>query len=67
MKLIAPGVIELVTLSNEGSFPGGNYFGGAGLAPYHDFEDIVPAEVKEDLERIDAGLKDGSISTGYGQ
>jgi len=67
MKLITPGVVELVTLSSEGSFPGGNYFGGAGLAPFHDFEDIVPAEVKEELEWIDAGLKDGSISTGYGQ
>lgn len=67
MKLITPGVVELVNLSNEDSFPGGNYFGGAGLAPYHDFEDVVPAEVKEELIRIDAGLKDGSISTGYGQ
>ncbi len=65
MKLITPGVVELVTLADEGAFPGGNYFGGAGLAPFHDFEDVVPAEVKTALEEIDTGLKDGSIETGY--
>lgn len=66
MKLITPGVKDLILLANEGKFPGGNYFGGAGLAPFHDFEDQIPQEVKDDLERIDKGLKDGSISTGYG-
>ena len=64
-KMIKPGVIDLVTLAQEGKFPGGNYFGGAGLAPFHDFEAQIPQDVKDDLVRIDAGLKDGSISTGY--
>ncbi|MEA3397990.1 MAG: BMP family ABC transporter substrate-binding protein [Chloroflexota bacterium] len=64
-KMIKPGVIDLVTLAQEGKFPGGNYFGGAGLAPFHDFESQIPQDVKDDLVRIDAGLKDGSISTGY--
>ena len=45
----------------------GNYFGGAGLAPFHDFDSVVPQEVKDSLAEIDAGLKDGSITTGYGQ
>jgi basic membrane protein A len=67
MKLITPGVEELVDSVVDGSFTGGNFFGGAGLAPFHDFEDVVPQEVKDDLARIDAGLKDGSITTGYGQ
>ena len=66
MKLISPGVVELVSAANEGNFPGGNFFGGAGLADFHDFEDIVPQEVKDSLEEIDAGLTDGSIETGYG-
>ncbi len=65
MKLIKPGVVDLATMANEGKFPGGNYFGGAGLAPFHDFEAQIPQDVKDDLIRIDAGLKDGSISTGY--
>jgi basic membrane protein A len=65
MKLITPGVVELVTMANEGTFPGGNYFGGAGLAPFHDFDAQIPQEVKDKLTEIDAALKDGSLTTGY--
>jgi len=64
MKLIVPGVTELINKSNDGDFPGGIYYGDAGLADFHDFADQVPQAVKDDLERIDKGLKDGSISTG---
>jgi basic membrane protein A len=35
------------------------------LAPFHDFEDEIPQDVKDKLADLDAGLKDGSISTGY--
>ena len=65
MKLITPGVFDLIKASNAGEFPGGNYFGTTGLAPFHDFADSVPQEVKDKLAEIDAGLQDGSISTGY--
>ncbi len=67
MKLITPGVVDLINQVNEGTLQGGNVFGGAGLAPFHDFEDQVPQEVKDKLAEIDAALKDGSLSTGYGQ
>ncbi|MFO7684235.1 MAG: BMP family ABC transporter substrate-binding protein [Chloroflexota bacterium] len=65
MKLITPGVFDLIKLETEGSFPGGNYVGQTGLAPFHDFEDQIPQEVKDKLAEIEAGLEDGSISTGY--
>lgn len=65
MKLITPGVIELITLAKEGNFPSGNYFGAAGLAPFHDFESQIPTEVKTKLTEIDTALKDGSLLTGY--
>ena len=65
MKLITPGVVELVMMANEGNFPGGNYFGGAGLASFHDFEESIPQEVKDKLAEIDAALMDGSLETGY--
>lgn len=65
MKLITPGVVELVMLANQGAFPGGNFYGGAGLAPFHDFEDQIPQEVKDRLAEIDTALKDGSLETGY--
>jgi basic membrane protein A len=65
MKLIVPGVFDLIKLANDGAFPGGLYFGDVGLAPFHDFDSQIPQDVKDKLEEIDAGLKDGSISTGY--
>ena len=67
MKLITPGVFGLISDSAAGSFPGGNAFGTTGLAPFHDFDASVPQEVKDMLAEIDAGLLDGTISTGYGQ
>jgi len=63
MKRITPGVFELIKLSREGAFPGGNYLGDVTYAPYHDLEHEVPAEVKTSMEQISAGLLDGSIKT----
>ena len=65
MKLITPGVVDLATASNNGEFPGGNFFGAVGLADFHDHMDMVPQEVKDLLDATNAGLLDGSISTGY--
>ena len=64
MKLITPGVMDLLKQAQGGTFKGGNVFGGAGLALFHDFDGKLPQEVKDDLTKIDAGLKDGSITTG---
>ena len=63
LKLITPGVFQLIKLSRDGSFPSGNYFGDVGYAPFHDLENEVPAQVKEIMEEIKAGLLDGSITT----
>lgn len=66
MKLITPGVVELInTYAADGTMTSGNAFGGAGLAPFHDFESVVPQEVKDKLAEIDAALNDGSLTTGY--
>ena len=65
MKLITPGVFDLLSQSKDGSMPNGNYFGPVGLAPFHDFDGELPQEVKDKLAEIDAGLEDGSIETGY--
>lgn len=66
MKLITPSVVELIRLASDGEFPGGNYFGGSGLAPFHDFDEQVPQELKDQLDETKKGLDDGSVSTGYG-
>jgi basic membrane protein A len=63
MKLITPGVFELIKLAREGSFPSGNYLGDVTYAPFHDLENQVPPEVKTTMEQINAGLLDGSIET----
>ena len=65
MKLITPGVFDLVSDAKDGSVEAGNFFGGSGLAPFHDFDDAVPQDVKDKLAEIDAALKDGSLETGY--
>lgn len=63
MKLITPGVFELIKAAKEGNFPVGNFFGAAGYAPFHDLDGEVPADVKAEMEKINAGLLDGSIKT----
>ncbi|MCB0023622.1 MAG: BMP family ABC transporter substrate-binding protein [Caldilinea sp.] len=66
MKLITPATIELInTYAADGTMTAGNYFGGAGLAPFHDFDEKIPQEVKDKLDEIAAGLADGSLTTGY--
>lgn len=66
MKLITPAVADLIGQAQAGTFTGGNVFGAAGLAPFHDFDSVIPQEVKDLLVATKAGLDDGSISTGYG-
>ncbi len=65
MKLITPGVSDLVQQAAAGTMTGGNFLGAVGLAPYHDFDSIVTDEMRATLEEVLAGLNDGSISTGY--
>ncbi len=66
VKLITDAVFDMIKAANEGTAPEGNYFGDGGLAPFHDFDGtVVTAEMQARLQEIDAGLKDGSISTGY--
>ena len=62
MKLIAPGVFDLIRLAKEGKFPAGNFFGEVGLAPFHDFDSTVSQDMRDMLEKIDAGLRNGSIN-----
>ena len=63
MKLITPGVFELLQAAKNGSFPSGNYLGHTTYAPFHDLDNQVPPEVKAAMEQINAGLLDGSIET----
>ncbi len=37
--------------------------GGVGLAPFHDWESKIPAELKAQIQKASDGIKDGSIKT----
>lgn len=62
-KQITPGVFELIRLSREGNFPSGDFSWVVGYAPFHDLENKIPPDVKEQMEMIRNGLVDGSIET----
>jgi basic membrane protein A and related proteins len=56
MKLITPGVFDLIKLAYEDAFVGGNFVGAVGLAPFHDFDSQISEEIKLRLAEIDAAL-----------
>lgn len=69
LKRMDSTVLDVVKAAMDGSFQGGVLVGtlesgGVALAPLHDFEDAVPAELKAELETIRQGIIDGSIKVG---
>jgi basic membrane protein A len=65
MKLITPGVFDLLKMAQEGNFPaGGNFMGEAGLAPYHDCSGQVPTEADARVQEIADAFLSGSLDTG---
>ena len=49
-----------MTKAASGKFPTGSYIGtlangGTGLAPFHDFDSKVPADLKSQLAQVKAG------------
>ncbi|MGQ9674992.1 MAG: BMP family lipoprotein [Chloroflexota bacterium] len=68
MKRVDVAVYTAIKSAVEGKFKGGTMLftaanDGVGLAPFHDLDSKVPAEVKAKLNEIAKGLKDGSIKT----
>lgn len=58
---------EVIKQAMEGTFKGGVVVGtlatdGVGIAPFHDLDAEVSAELKSELEAIRKGIVDGSIS-----
>jgi basic membrane protein A len=65
MKLIVPGVFNIIKSAQDGSFKGGNVKGQVGLAPYHDLDSKVPADVKTKMNQLSADVASGKQSTGF--
>ena len=70
-KRLDNAVYAVVEQTLAGEFPGGGIYegtlenGGVGLAPYHAFEDDIPAELTAEVEAIIQGIIDGTIPTGW--
>jgi basic membrane protein A len=52
------------------SFKGGTYLGtlkngGVGIAPYHDFDNRIPAGLETGIEQLKMDIIDGKVSTGW--
>lgn len=71
MKKLDAAVLGVITEVLEGRFGGGGVYvgtlenGGVGMAPFHDFEDRVPDNIKEDLTAIRRSIINGAIDTGW--
>jgi basic membrane protein A len=64
-------VHDTVVAAAGGDFEGGLYVGtlendGVGLAPYHDFEDSVPAEVQDQIAALTEQIISGEIEVSPG-
>jgi basic membrane protein A len=69
LKNIDATVIDAIKKAIDGSFAGGVTVGtlpsgGVGLAPFHDLDSAVPAELKTELDTIEQGIVGGSITVG---
>lgn len=67
LKGVSVGASDAVTASEAGDFSNEPFVGtlendGVGIAPFHDFDDAVDAELSGELDEIRAGIIDGSIT-----
>jgi basic membrane protein A len=67
VKRIDNAVLDATTQAVEGSFSADPYVGtlendGVGIAPYHDFEDEVPDELKQEIDDLRQQIIDGSLT-----
>ena len=71
LKKLDAAVFGTISDALEGYFQGGGLYiatlanGGVDVGPFHDFEDMVPQNIKDDLVAIKKGIIAGTISTGW--
>jgi glucose/mannose transport system substrate-binding protein len=72
MKYMDVTTFNAIKAAMEGTFQGGVTVGtlengGVGLAPFHDLDSMVPAELKSELESLKADIIAGKIATSPGE
>ena len=65
MKLITPGVVDIASAWNDNDAPAGNFVGDVGLADYHDFSSVIPAETQDAIAELTPQVLSGEVETGY--
>lgn len=60
-KKLVEGTTDLLKQAKDGSIKGGNFLGKTGLAPFHDFDSKIPADVKSKVEKVLADIESGTI------
>jgi basic membrane protein A len=71
VKNAAVTVYGAVEATYNGEFAGGSSYmgtlanGGVSLAPYHEYEDDVPADLAAEVDDVLAGIAAGEINTGW--
>ncbi|MEL6984683.1 MAG: BMP family ABC transporter substrate-binding protein, partial [Actinomycetota bacterium] len=65
MKLITPGVVDIVNAYSDGSAPSGNFVGDVGLADYHDFASVIPQDIQDQITELTPQVISGDVPTGY--
>jgi len=63
IKAVRPALEGLLQQAAAGNLNGGEVFGLMELAPFHEAESLVPAELAERLIVVQGGLENGSIHT----
>jgi len=66
MKLMDVTTFEVIKSAKEGTFEGGSIVGnlangGVALAPFHNLDSMVPADLKAELETLKADIIAGTI------
>ncbi|MFT0762715.1 BMP family ABC transporter substrate-binding protein [Scrofimicrobium sp. R131] len=66
MKDIGNAVFDTIKAVQDGSFDANPYIGtlengGVGIAPWHEFEDVVPQEIKDEIDQLKQDIIDGKI------
>jgi basic membrane protein A and related proteins len=70
MKNMDVAVFDAMKSVVDGTFAGGIYSGtlendGVGIAPYHEFDSSVPADLKSKVDELKQGIIDGTVSVDY--
>ena len=63
VKLIRDDSFKILQAAMQGQWTSGNVLGQVGLAPYHDLDSKVSADVKAKMDTILKSLRDGSLKT----